>query len=229
MKIHSLLTIIIIIQLTNINYRLERNKSMNIIETNFNIDVPRNNKPSFIIVHHALAKSCTIQDVHNWHLSFGWAGCGYQYFIDKQGNIFRGRDEDQRGSHCKEEGMNYKSIGICVEGCYQEHKNQTEKQVPKAQLDALTNLTRYLMKKYNIGRDKIKKHHDYASYKLCPGNYFPWDKYISRLKENPDNIAELQEENKKYKDEILCYNQLLDNVKVKLNEIERMIQSGTNI
>jgi N-acetyl-anhydromuramyl-L-alanine amidase AmpD len=201
---------------------------MKIIQTKLNIDVPRNNKPSYIIIHHALAKNCTIQDVHSWHRSFGWAGCGYHYFIDKRGNIFTGREENQRGSHCKEGGMNYKSIGICLEGCYQEHKNQTEKQVPKSQLESLTNLTKYLMNKYDIGTDRVKKHHDYAVYKLCPGNYFPWDKYIYMLSQNKDNIIELKKENEKIQEENTRYNKILSDIKVELDKIERMIQDGTN-
>lgn len=201
---------------------------MNIIETKLKIDVSRNNKPSYIIIHHALARNCTIKDVHNWHRSFGWAGCGYHFFIDKKGNIFRGREENQRGSHCKEEGMNYKSLGICLEGCYQQHKNQTEKQVPQSQLEALTNLTKYLMDKYNIGVDRVKKHHDYAQYKLCPGNYFPWDKYISMIKYNKENITKFKAENEKIKEENTRYNQLIDNIKLELDKIERMIEDGTN-
>lgn len=203
---------------------------MTITETNFNIDVPHNNNPSFIIIHHSLAKSCTIYDIHRWHLAFGWAGCGYHFFIDKSGKIYRGREEEQRGSHCKEESMNYKSIGICLEGCYEEYKNQTEKEVPLAQLNALTSLSKYLMKKYGIGVENIKKHHDLASYKLCPGNYFPWSIYLSKLQEErQDEIIKLREENEKYKSKIIYFNRLLDSVSNKLSEIEGMLRDGKSI
>ena len=43
----------------------------------------KDNKNEYIIIHHALAKNCTIEDVHRWHLDRGWNGCGYHYFIKK--------------------------------------------------------------------------------------------------------------------------------------------------
>lgn len=75
---------------------------MNIIETNFNINVPSTNKPEYIVLHHALSSECSVYDIENWHLGFGWAGIGYHYFISKEGIIYRGRKENQRGTHVKE-------------------------------------------------------------------------------------------------------------------------------
>jgi N-acetyl-anhydromuramyl-L-alanine amidase AmpD len=100
--------------------------------------------------------------------------------------------------------------------------------VPKSQLKSLTNLTKYLMNKYDIGTDRVKKHHDYAVYKLCLGNYFPWDKYIFMLSQNKDNIIGLIKENEKIQEKNTRYNKLLSDIKVELDKIERMIQDGTN-
>ncbi|OGO87392.1 MAG: hypothetical protein A2Y24_01410 [Clostridiales bacterium GWE2_32_10] len=77
--------------------------------------------------------------------------------------------------------MNSRSIGICIEGCYEDYAKQTEKEVPKAQLDTLVELTKYLMQTYNIASTNVKRHCDFASYKKCPGNYFTWDGFKSRL------------------------------------------------
>lgn len=202
---------------------------MNIIETNLKISVPTNNKPAYIIIHHALAKTCTIYDIHKWHQGSGWAGCGYHYFISKEGKIYRGRMENQRGSHCKQAGMNMKSIGICLEGCYQDYKNQTDKKVPSAQLDAVASLTKYLMKKYNIGIQRVKRHHDYASYKLCPGNYFPWEKYI-KLLEN-DEVMKSEDKNKHndYIEEIKHLRNRLSHIREKIYDIERIMDHEENI
>lgn len=202
---------------------------MNIIETYFKINVPLNNQPAYIIIHHALASNCSIYDVHRWHLSNGWAGCGYHYFISKEGKIYRGRMEEQRGSHCKQEGMNMKSIGICLEGCYQDYKGERDKVVPDAQLEALSTLTKYLMKKYEIGIGNVKKHHDVASYKLCPGNYFPWRIYLSKLEENHQvDITKLQKENNQYKSKIIHLSGLLKGVTDKINDIERLLKNESN-
>ncbi|QUI25500.1 N-acetylmuramoyl-L-alanine amidase [Vallitalea pronyensis] len=199
---------------------------MNIIKTQLNINVPSNNRPAYIIIHHALAPRCSIDDIHGWHLNRGFAGFGYHYFINKEGKIYRGRMETQRGSHCKQEGMNMKSIGICLEGCYQDYQGNGDKVVPDAQLEALKNLTLYLMKKYKIKQERIKKHHDFVQYKLCPGNYFPWEKYMGLVAESTDagQIKALIKENQYYKEEIEKLQERLGGIKKKIYEIERMVE-----
>lgn len=139
------------------------------------------NDPKFVIIHHALAKKCTVDDIHKWHLKNGWSGFGYHYFVDKRGNIFKGRKDEWNGAQCKEEGMNEQSIGICLEGCYEDYEEQTDKVVPKDQLASLQLLVKSLMDKYKIPAGNIKRHTDYAHYKKCPGNYFPWKEFLSGL------------------------------------------------
>lgn len=131
----------------------------------------RSNNPDHIIIHHALAKNCTIWDVHRWHLNNGWAGCGYHFFVNKKGTVFIGREVAWSGAHCPP--LNSRSIGICLEGCYQEYKNQTDREVPLAQLNALVRLVSYLLDQHNIAVNNLRRHADFST-KLCPGNYFPW-------------------------------------------------------
>lgn len=140
-----------------------------------------NNTHEYILIHHALAKNCTVYDINRWHLEKGWIGIGYHFFIRKNGEIYKGRDINWQGAHCPEQLMNIKSIGICLEGCYEDYKNQTDTIVPEEQLKALSELVKYLMDTYNIPIDNVKKHSEYATYKLCPGNYFPWDEFIELL------------------------------------------------
>ncbi|WP_273327865.1 N-acetylmuramoyl-L-alanine amidase [Vallitalea guaymasensis] len=156
--------------------------SIAVVGSKFKIEAPNNNKPEYIIIHHALAKHCTIDDIQRWHLDLGWSGIGYHYFISKDGYIFEGRKEEQRGGHCKQGDMNSRSIGICLEGCYEDYKKQTDKDVPAKQIKALFNLTKHLQRKYNIPVSNVKRHHDFAPYKLCPGNYFPWEEFVETLK-----------------------------------------------
>lgn len=70
---------------------------MNIIRTdlNFNMNkIAKNNYPKLIIVHHAEASACTVQDINSWHKANGWAGIGYHYFIRKNGEIYKGREDN---------------------------------------------------------------------------------------------------------------------------------------
>ena len=144
------------------------------------------NKPRKIFIHHALKKSCTIQDVHRWHLEKGWVGCGYHFFIDKNGNIFIGRPLNAQGAHVK--GENNNSVGICVEGCYQDYKMETDLEMPEEQFFALVELAKRLMKEYSIPEEEVLRHHDVAVWKLCPGNYFPWEGFKQEL--NKDRALE---------------------------------------
>lgn len=139
-------------------------------------------KPDTIVIHHAAAKSCTAQDIHHWHLERGWMGIAYHYFIRKDGTIYRGRQETWQGGHLYG-NENKNTIGICFEGCYTDYGSQTEKSVPDSQINALIELCKDIQKRWPI--KAIKRHADYPSAqsekKDCPGKYFPWVEFISRL------------------------------------------------
>jgi N-acetyl-anhydromuramyl-L-alanine amidase AmpD len=110
-----------------------------------------------IILHHADASNCTVEDIDRWHKAKGWCKIGYHFFVDKEGNIYRGREENAVGSHAY--GSNYNSIGICAEGRYE------EEEMPQAQKEAIKELVVYLKQKYNI--TKVQKHNDVGATK-CP-------------------------------------------------------------
>ena len=118
---------------------------------------------SEIILHHAEASHASVEDVNQWHLNNGWAGIGYNYYIRKDGTIWRGRPEWAVGAHAI--GHNDKSIGICCEGAY-----MTET-MPAAQMAALKELIRTMMAKYPGA--KLLRHCDVNSTD-CPGRNFPW-------------------------------------------------------
>ena len=118
---------------------------------------------SEIILHHAEARHASVEDINQWHLERGWAGIGYNYYVRKDGTIWRGRPEWAVGAHAK--GHNDKSIGICCEGAYMtEH-------MPAAQLAALKDLIRDIMSRY--GKLKLLRHKD-VNETDCPGTNFPW-------------------------------------------------------
>lgn len=138
--------------------------------------------PDTIVIHHALSPKCTAQDIHSWHLDRGWKGIAYHYFIRKDGPIYRGRKENHKGGHLLG-SENNNTIGICLEGCYTDYKNLTEKTVPEAQLNALIWLCNDIKTRWAIKAKK--KHADYPSAKQegkdCPGKYFPWERFMNRL------------------------------------------------
>lgn len=137
---------------------------MKIIESNLSFgSMSRRSKTNRIILHHAEASTCTVQDVHRWHKNNGWAGIGYHFFVRKDGSVYRGRPENTVGSHAY--GSNSDSIGICFEGAY-----MTET-MPAAQKTAGKELVAYLKKKYGIS--KVQAHRDVCA-TSCPGTNFPF-------------------------------------------------------
>lgn len=130
-------------------------------------------KTDMIVLHHAAAKECTPQQVHQWHLNNGWSGVGYHFFVSRSGKIYRGRPEDTIGAHAT--NYNSNSIGICFEGDY------TAQSMPKAQLEAGKELVAYLKDKYKI--TKVKGHRDLMA-TSCPGKNFPFNDIASAYKNN---------------------------------------------
>lgn len=145
---------------------------MQIIETNLptNGSFSRRNRTDEIILHHAEAKSASVEEINRWHLERGWTGIGYHFYIRKDGRIYRGRPEWAVGAHAQ--GHNSHSVGICVEGSY-----MTET-MPKAQFDALVGLVREEMAKYPGA--KVLRHRDVNSTD-CPGANFPWVALLAAL------------------------------------------------
>lgn len=140
---------------------------MNIINANlsFRDGLTYGNNPKMIILHHADAVICSIEDIHKWHLDRGWSGCGYHYFVRKNGTVYIGRDEKAIGAHC----LNYNavSIGICAEG------NFNVETMTEAQYNALLELTHSIYNKYSISR--ICGHRELNSTD-CPGMKFPLER-----------------------------------------------------
>jgi N-acetyl-anhydromuramyl-L-alanine amidase AmpD len=86
--------------------------------------------------------------------------------MEADGMLMRGRHESEVGAHCKEENMNYQSLGLCLTG------NFDVEEPTKKQLNTLRELITYLRNKYDISRQNVKFHRDFATYKTCPGRLF---------------------------------------------------------
>jgi len=130
----------------------------------------KNNNPNKIVVHHtggtdrnplADTSEHTAKGVEAWHLGKGWDGIGYHYFIEKDGEVWKGRPEHRNGAHAR--GYNTTSIGICLAGNFDLTLPTQEQEL------SLTSLLKQLSKDFNIPADKIVPHRTHAN-KTCYGN-----------------------------------------------------------
>ena len=141
-------------------------------------------KKSWIIIHHSLVSydknSDQFDAIARYHKSKGWGSIGYQYVLSKNGTIKIGRIDNEVGAHCKEKMMNYRSIGICLSGNFDE-EHPTEEQILQ-----LKNLVARLRKEYNIPEDHVVGHRYFANYKSCPGVLFT-DSMIKNIAQNKNN------------------------------------------
>lgn len=120
------------------------------------------NEPTILVYHHTAIKNISPEDIDKLHKNKGWKGIGYHYYIRKYGTIYKGREDEAEGSHVK--GYNKKSIGVCLEGNFEEEYLTDE------QIEALKKLSIYICLKYNI--KDILPHKELGN-TLCPGKNFP--------------------------------------------------------
>lgn len=129
--------------------------------------------PKFIIVHHSAVSRTKNSNQfvanNNYHKSIGFPKSllgfylGYHYEINAAGKVFQARYNYEVGAHCKENLMNYKSIGIGLDGNF-----DIEDPTPE-QIYSLRDLLRRLCRDLKLSRDAILFHRHFADYKSCPG------------------------------------------------------------
>ena len=120
-------------------------------------------RTDLFVLHHAAAPTASPDDIHRWHLAQGWRGIAYNFYIRKDGSVYRGREEDAQGGHTLD--YNATSIGICFEGNFE---NET---MGAAQIKSGRELLAYLREKY--GDEPVKRHSDLNA-TACPGKNFPF-------------------------------------------------------
>lgn len=143
---------------------------VNQVEYEWGEGLEYNNKPIQIIYHHSASAIKSPESIHEYHKSKGWSGIGYHYYIGKDGKIYNGRPENAEGAHTK--GQNKNSIGICLEG------NFEEEEITLEQSQSLYEISMYITLKYDIY--KIIGHRD-AGETLCPGKNFPIESMKDRV------------------------------------------------
>lgn len=126
--------------------------------------VPEKRRETNTIILHHSAGTGSAEDIHRMHQAQGWPGIGYHFYVRKNGRIYRGRPEEQIGTHTAH--YNAQTIGICFEGNFERDTMHAE------QYEAGVELLQYLLGKY--GPLEVKKHRDFNA-TACPGRNFPFD------------------------------------------------------
>ncbi|HBC94315.1 MAG TPA: hypothetical protein DCZ10_15810 [Pelotomaculum sp.] len=151
---------------------------MNIIEEQYawNGALSYRDSTKYIVLHHEAGWG-TAQEIHREHVKNGWVGIGYNFYVRKDGSIYRGRPINAEGAHTK--GYNSVSVGICAEGYYHPApagaKIQPDKVMPEAQKKSLAELVAYCRKLYPNA--EVVGHRDLVA-TACPGDYFPFDEIL---------------------------------------------------
>jgi len=135
-------------------------------------------KPEYIILHHSLTKdSKTVSwtAIRRYHVeTLGWRDIGYHIGIEDINGIVEaifGRVPDRPGAHCKQAGMNKRSIGVCFVGNFDEAPPSQE------MWDKGLQIVSYFCKRHGIPIENVLAHRDYATYKTCPGLMFDMAKF----------------------------------------------------
>lgn len=130
-------------------------------------------KPKYIMIHHSAVSYNKNSDqfeannrVHKgrWELvsSLGFY-LGYNYEIAKNGRIRQARKDGEKTVACYQGDMNSgQCIHICIDGNFDIEKPAS------TQVFALRDLLKKLVRQYQIDKNNIVFHRDYAS-KSCPG------------------------------------------------------------
>ena len=122
-----------------------------------------------LIVVHCSASRCnqryTVEMLRKDHNArFHNQGVGYHYYIERDGQLYQTRSEDEVGIHAR--GYNANSIGICYEGGLDENGKTADTRTP-AQKAALIALLRSL--KVDYPDAEIKGHRELKGvHKDCP-------------------------------------------------------------
>lgn len=131
--------------------------------------------PHFIIVHHSftprdLPANQAENSFNQYHKSrgfpissLGWY-IGYHYVIYGGGELRQYRKDNENGAHCKEQGMNFQSLGVCLSGNFDTEQPSAE------QVQALRQLLSAKTAAFQIAPANVYPHRQFAPYKSCYGN-----------------------------------------------------------
>ncbi len=131
----------------------------------------------YIVIHHSATTSGTVQgmDQYHRHRRRMENGLAYHFVIGngngmRNGEIAIGRRwrTQIRGGHLASERLNEIAIGICLVGNFEKGRPTA------AQMESLTALVNYLMRRTRTGTTAVRTHRQINTKPTeCPGRYFP--------------------------------------------------------
>ncbi len=136
--------------------------------------------PTKIILHCSATRDTDAKSweaIRKYHMNeLGWDDIGYHYGLENvDGHImcYRGRPWWDKGAHCKAEGRNHDSLGVCVVGKFDDEPPTPA--VYRATLDVLKTLCAVFW----IEAKNVYGHREFEDNKTCPG--LQWDMDKTRL------------------------------------------------
>lgn len=118
-------------------------------------------RTGFVVHHSGADDDQTVKQIQNFHMDTrGWSDIGYNFLVDKHGNIYEGRGWAVVGAHAKDH--NTPNIGVCIIGDY------SKSLPPAATLDALSWL--YDEANRRKGSKLAVRTHRMVGSTSCPGD-----------------------------------------------------------
>jgi len=147
------------------------------------------NRWRYIVIHHSAGSYGDIKFLQKVHRerqrSDPVDAIPYHYIVGNGNGLGLGeiasdwrQEYDIWGAHVSgnNSDRNFRGIGICLIGNYQENF------VPKEQYDSLVDLTRKLMSRYWISTRNVSGHgHTDGERTKCPGKNFPMSQFLSDI------------------------------------------------
>jgi len=97
------------------------------------------------------------EQIAEWHKLRGFNKIGYQFILTRDGEVHRGRSENEQGAHTK--GHNKNSLGVCLVG---------RSLFTSTQMDSLFALYLTLKSRWGIESKDWFGHYEFDAGKTCP-------------------------------------------------------------
>lgn len=134
-------------------------------------------------------KDYRAEDIDRWHKAQGWKMIGYNFVIDLDGMIERGRPLTMDGAHTI--GHNKNSIGICYIGGVEKDNPKKPKDTRTiAQRESMFALVYQLLQLYDLSIKDVHCHNEFAN-KACPS--FKIEQFREEFNEWVDKYLKLKE------------------------------------